>query len=108
MRLAANTSKSSNHSLDAFSRTLLDLMFPEANHLPATPAKTAKIPPVASTIRFDFQGPFFGELALPQWKAPSMPKIAIDEYGNPSGPKENVGPARNILGVLLESEAQRT
>ena len=37
-----------------------------------------------------------------------MPKIAIDEYGNPSGPKENVGPARNILGVLLESEAQRT
>jgi hypothetical protein len=83
----------------------LDLVFPETDDTPALRPETSVVAGVTQAIAFDFLLPFLRKLVPPDWKAPSVPEISVNEDDNPSFAKDDIGTAWQIAGMRLETQA---
>jgi hypothetical protein len=63
----------------ASGQVLLDLMLPDSQYRPASPAQLGTIAPVPNLILSDLAFPLVLQLVAPSRKTPPMPKIAIDK-----------------------------
>jgi hypothetical protein len=77
-------------------------MAPDPHHSPAVAAKSLKISTVAIARFLDFAPPELRELHLPSWKAPTVPKVPVNEHGKARAIEHDIWLTGQFSSVLAK------
>ena len=71
-------------------------MLPDTDHPPSGSPEATEISGISEPCGLDLGFPSFRQLVAPDRKPPTVPKVAINKYGNSAIPKHEVRTSRKI------------
>jgi hypothetical protein len=86
---------------------LLDIVFPNPDYRPAFSPQASEGPLIALAVPGDLLPPVRPKFLAPQREPPAVPKIAVDEDGDPQPLEDNIGLSRQVGDVPRKMPPQQ-
>jgi len=87
-------SQGDDDSLNALAEIISNFVLPDSQDPPTTPLETTNVPLIASSVGLNLLSPKWPKFVTPARITVAVPKVSVNENGDPVASKNQVGTSR--------------